>query len=523
MKKNSFKNIRNHLSNYYPLYIATFLFFWGVSYIQWVKYVSGRFTLNDIGYFDQALWTFITSGSPLHSIGLPDGYINWFSVRFSPLSLIVSVCYLCVHSVFSLCVIETIIVASTVIPIFLSTKALGLTKKHGIIISILFLIHPFTLNGVSSDFHEIALATPIISWAIYSIIKRKFVSLCIMSALLLMVKEQYGITLVGLGTLWIIKTKEWKKGVVLGGIGILAFVLIVFVIMPDFELLGSSSIKELNRGLPNSIITNRYGWLHSQPLQLIDSFCHKILLTSGTFIFFALLLCSFGPLSFLGLVFLLAGSAEILTAILSANPMPRSPYTYYSLPLAAVVTLGAVYGLSKVPHPKRFKFLLVASMNIIFLGYFLGPFPLPGSYDIWEIRHVTPSQLKIPRQVEEIRNILPEDASVSAQTNIGYFFSKRKKIYPFPKGEQSDFVILFLDYPFENFNITVFANPYDWKTYKKQVYDILLEKRRPILFFSEGWLVFGPGSVSASSLIAEKDIHDVLKRLDWMEDNYGSI
>lgn len=519
MKKIRSGAIRSHFIRHYPLYISLFIFCILLACVQWVKYCSGRYSIFDLGVFDQALWTFLIEGKPLHSINFPGAPFNWLGFHFSPLVLIISPLYMIEPSAFLLCIIQILLVASAVIPIFLSIKALGLENSESHILAVLFLAHPFILNGVSWDFHEVSFAVPLISWGLYAVIKRHFPLLFVTTTLLLLVKEHYGLAVIGFGALWIFYTKDWVRGVGLGLFGVIALAAVLFLIMPTLNPSGAHSMLLANaKGITTGI--ERYAWLHEPVSQAFQIFLIDILMQLPTFIFLLLVFLSFGTPSLKGAHFFLAGIADLTAAMLSLNPMMRSPFAYHSMPLVPVMTIAMAYGLRSLKRRERRNFLIGASIIIGTLGYFFGPFPFPGAIDIWQVRHAALVGVDRPMQIDRIRKIIPREASISVQPNIGYFFSQRRRIYAFPEGEEADFVILFLDYPFDNFSWRVFNNPFEGKKFIERVHKLLSDMRRPIAFYDSAWLVFEKAKQVSNNKEQKKLRSDALKRLERMSIKY---
>ena len=380
-------------------------------------------------------------------------------------------------------------------------------------------MHPFTLNGVSWDFHEIAFAVPLISWGLYAIIKKKFFLLFGATTLLLLVKEHYGLTVIGFGTLWGLYTKDWARGVVIALFGAIALAVVLFLLMPSLNPNGTHPmLSPVAESMTGGM--TRYAWLYEPVSRTFQLFFKDILLQLSTLIFLLLVFLSFGTPSLKGVCFFLAGIADLIAAMLSLNPMMRSPFAYHAMPMVPVMTIAMAYGLSVTKKPDRRKFLIGAPIIIGMLGYFLGPFPLPGAVDTWNIRHEVITGANWPVQINQIRKIIPFEASVSAQPNIGYFFSQRRRIHTFPAGGKDDFVILFLDYPFDNFGLKVFNNPFDGDNFTKYVHKLLSEMRRPIVFYDSGWLLLGKATQVNENPNQKKLRRHVLQRLKWMISKY---
>jgi hypothetical protein len=94
----------------------------------------------------------------------------------------------------------------------------------------------------------------------------------------------------------------------------------------------------------------------------------------------------------------------------------------------------------------------------LLLVYQLAPAPIPGSRNPWQI---TTLQLRPDPAIAEIRDRLT-DMAVSAQANVGPFFSQRRFVYRFPAGlQRADAVVLHLEFPFDPPRYAPFSNPYD--------------------------------------------------------------
>ena len=132
-----------------------------------IKYVNGRMSLYDLGVFEQAIWTFLKTGRPTDSIVIPGTIFNWLGFHFSPVVLAASAIQGFTNSSFGLVVVQALLVSSAAIPVYRCCRFLQVSKAQSQWIAALMLAHPFVFNGATWDFHEVAIATPVLAWAIY--------------------------------------------------------------------------------------------------------------------------------------------------------------------------------------------------------------------------------------------------------------------------------------------------------------------------------------------------------------------
>jgi len=135
--------------------------------------------------------------------------------------------------------------------------------------------------------------------------------------------------------------------------------------------------------------------------------------------------------------------------------------------------------------------------------YFFAPLPLPGAANSWKPTHF----LNLPDPiVHTMRSAIGEEASVSAQANIGSHFSQRREIYRYPnKVNEVDFVILRLESPTTNINnlpdqlknrrkymlhMLDSHLQMDRTEYIASIESLLSDKEYGILLWDDPWLVF---------------------------------
>jgi len=507
--------VARHFREQWPLYAGGGALFALLLWVTRLRYTGGRMALTDLGTVDQALWTFVHLGRPVHSVNFPEVAFNWLGFHFSPLVLLLGPLYLLPFSPFFLQVVQVALVVSAAIPVCLAGRVLGLSLRQAQAVALLMLIHPFTTNGATWDFHEVAFAVPLIAWALYAIVSRRFGVLCVSGAALCLVKEHYGLALASLGILWAIRHRDAKRGLGLAAFGLAGLGAVLGIIMPRLSPVGSHF---MTLSSANDAGLDRYGWLRLPLGEAAEAGVRGILLSPGTWLYLGILLFSFWGLSPRGGLFLLAGLADVAAALLSINPMPRSPFSYHALPLGPVLAVSAAAGLARFDPVVRSFNLTMAAVPLLALAWIFFPAPLPLAADPWELGRARQG-LDVPAQPAVMSRLIRPEASVSAQGNIGYFFSRRAAIYDFPaRIHDADAVALHLDYPFESFATTVFGIPFDGDRYVAGVRAVLADGTLHPVYHDDGWVLLLRGNEPLDGEGERRAAIDA--RLAWMEATY---
>lgn len=292
------------------------------------------------------------------------------------------------------------------------------------------------------------LAVPFVAISMLAVETKRPCLLFASTFAILVCKEHFGVMVASFGILWYVRNKSWKPALSLVLIGIFHSFIVLGVIMPGLSSTGH-----------HPMIEDRYGWIgHSMGeilgRLLTDPFSGiKALMIDFEgikYIFF--LFAFFCGFPLLAPEFLLPGLADLTANMLSANPMPRSAFAYHSVSLIPVLTTAAVYGVKRLSL-RQTKYTLtelagLAAIVSFVCAYFLAPLPLPGARNFWAPTCFPSSP--DPR-VQAIRSLVGDDASVSAQANVGSHFSQRHEIYCYPNMVGGvDAIILRLESPTEN-------------------------------------------------------------------------
>jgi uncharacterized membrane protein len=463
-------------------------------------------SINDLGAFDQAIWGGIHKGFLLNSFGTPQSLtINWLGIHFNiALYLFIPFYYLFPSEnwlIFS----QAFALSFAAFPLFLLAKQISNSESQAVLWSIIYLFNPFVMSADVWDFHPVCLAVPFIILAFLAIEQQRPYLFTIANIALLICQEQFGLTVAGFGLLYGFKNHEKRLSTSFFILGIIFFILILAIIMPNL----SPTKQHIMFGNPsgdNSGGINRYGWLGHSPKELVETliFSPKYVLKTVLIKFEGWLYLKqlFFPILFTALaapLFMLPMGADLLANFLSEIPLPRNIFSYHSVTIIPVVTVAAIYGCQTIakncsflPSSQLIKYICCSTLT---LGYFFAPLPLPFAANIWKPVQVIAQYDKREDEIKALVN----NHSVSVQANIGAHFTQREKLYLFPrKISDSDYVILWLSKPTTNDDY--FSAAYTKRAlhhiqippnaYLTQIENLLSSKNFKIAYWNDPWLVF---------------------------------
>lgn len=330
---------------YISKWIAANWIFSSISFVGFILYsaisISKHLHFNSTGYdlviFDQAVRHYSYFLAPASSFR---GYDNLLGDHFHPILAGLAPLYWIWDSPISLLIAQAAVIASAAVPIYIYTKR-KLGNTPALLMSVVFLLNPALLRAVYFDFHEIAIAIPLIAWAIYFLESRSWRWLYVCLALLLLVKEDMSVLVVFFGIYLLVK-KEYIRGAIMIGAGIIWFLLATKVFIPYFA------------GSNGAFNYWNYHQLGPDPL----SACLAILknpIFAGTLLFIPLvklvtLIKTFGV--FLGTTFfsplIVLAIPLVLERFLSSTQNYWQFNYHYGATLAPILTMAAIDGMYRI-------------------------------------------------------------------------------------------------------------------------------------------------------------------------------
>ncbi|MGN1195451.1 MAG: DUF2079 domain-containing protein [Acutalibacteraceae bacterium] len=350
-----------------------------------------------------------------------DKLLSHLAVHISPIYYLILPIYYIFPSPVTLNVIQPIIIYSGVIPLYLLTKKLGLTKNASAFLCIAFSLYAPLSTGCFYDLHENCFMVPLLLWMFYFHESGKNIPMFIFAVLTLTVKEDAFLYVAIFALYLVIAKKQYIKG---GGMLAMsaAYFALCCVILSHFgEGVMESRYSNLQSGgglieAAKTIIMNT-GFAVGEILKTKDG-------TAEKFIYIAQMLLPLALIPFRSKNY----ARYILILPIFVNLLTQYKYQYnigyqYSFSIAAFLFYFSVLNLSQTKPEKQNKltFLAVISSALLFMMMVL-----PKSFNYIAKYN---SNKETYKQINEAVATIPDDASVTASAYFVPKLAQRKIIY----------------------------------------------------------------------------------------------
>ena len=198
----------------------------------------------DLAIFEQAIKGYAYLRAPTIDIKGP-GFIQ-LGDHFSPLLAVLAPFYRLFPSPVTLLVAQCLLVAVSVVPVMMVARGF-LGGPAAVLLGVAYSVSWGFQSGVDVQFHEYALAVPLLSFALWALVSKRWVLTAALAVLLLGVKEDLGFTVVVIGVLIFVRgVRRWSdlsedadRQVVVGAatvlVGVVGTLLILLVAIPAFN------------------------------------------------------------------------------------------------------------------------------------------------------------------------------------------------------------------------------------------------------------------------------------------------
>ena len=473
----------------YFLIIVFMLVFTALSF---GRHAALKSYLNDLGTYDQALWNTVHG----NFFGLTSSMVNvnnYFGAHFSPILLIFVPFYFIYATPKWFLFFQVLAVGGSAVPIYLIAKEKLKSEKLGFVILLSYLFYPALHNGLLYDFHELVLAVFFASWALYFLEKKNDKWFIIFASLLAISQEHLPLLVFMMGLYLIFIKRRKRFGIIVSGASLLYFLLVMTVFIPHFSSTGKPALI-----YSDSLYSSRYGWLGSSFSEIIKNIVTHPAIVAKTLLSFErirylfILVAPVFSLALFSWEFWL--TLPVLAAyLLSLNAMTFNIFFYHSAIIAPFVFYATIESV-------RRWFLGNAVLRNFFLGLVLifsigsavihGVSPLSPNYKISDYlpgRHA--------KKINEIKKIIPANASLSVQHNLGPHFSERQYLYRFPiKKDEAEYILLdtidpYADNPRQLF-LFGYALQMDMLEWQSNVEELKKSDKYELVYDKDGYLLF---------------------------------
>jgi uncharacterized membrane protein len=296
----------------------------------------------DLAIYDQAVRSYSQGHLPFNTIQGP--HFDVLGDHFSPVLALLAPLYWIHDSPTTLLVAQAVLIALGVVPLMRwAQRDVGLGAA--LVVGLGYGLSSGVANAVTFDFHEVAFAAPLLSFAVVALGQQRLTAAVLWAAPLVLVKEDLGLTVAVLGLLVAWRGKR-LLGLATAAGGGLASALAVLVVIPAFNPAGRNTK------------VGKFG----------DSIFHQftVLLTPDVKIVTLVLLLA--PTAFLAVrsPLLFLAVPTIIWRFLAIDPAYWGTQYHYGLVLMPVL-FAAFVDVLRRPHAGRPWYLVASAVVTVYL------------------------------------------------------------------------------------------------------------------------------------------------------------
>lgn len=440
------RRIRSSLERWSDRAFALFVLAYSLafSYLSVARYLAfktGDIFVNDswdLGQYDQLIWNSL-HGRLFESTFIPDAPM-FLGKSFTPILLAMVPLYAVWSSPIVLLVFQSVALAIGAFPLYwLARERLG--HVMALAVGSSYLLSPALHSINLTQFHEIALATPVFAYASFFLLRRHYCGLIATLVIALLIKEECALIATAFGAYIFLFQKDRRFGLALTIGSAVWAVLLIQTIIPFFRGDASGTFYYFGTGLVAGG-GGRYGYLgHSIP-EIVSTLLTRPdvvwshVATTAKAEYVLQLIGPLGLLPLLGADLLLLALPTAGYSLLSEFQPQYSIHFFYSAPLLPFLFFAAISGIERLlawtTHSRHAAIVRRASVALIALsalaGYrFLSPAPL-GLYYQAE-RYVITAHALLG---DKLMRMIPSQGVVATQMDLLAHLSHRQQLYEIP-------------------------------------------------------------------------------------------
>jgi len=408
--------------------------FSALSILRHRAFQTGRF---DLGNMVQAVWS-TAHGHPLRITGLRGDQISRLAAHFDPILAALAPLWLVWPSPDLLLVVQAVAVALGALPVFWLARKHLRSERAGLGFALAYLLYPPTQWLTLNEFHPVALACPLLLYALWYLDEDRLLPFALFALLAAATKEEVALVVAGLGIWYAFTHGRRLEGAAIVAASAAVALVAIEVVVPHFNRAGSSSFF------------SRYGEVGGSPggilrTALTDPW--KILTTAATgrgLGYVARLVLPLGLLVVFAPLLLLAALPELAINLLSAVTTQTSIRLHYTGGLIPILVGAAVLGAGRLTRDRPRLAPSVATGALVFAlaaNYALGAIPLWRYFPEGEQHDAYAARVsKHDRIAAQALRLIPANAVVSATNSLGGHLSARRRILSFPYVQDATWV-----------------------------------------------------------------------------------
>jgi uncharacterized membrane protein len=366
----------------------------------------------DAGIYDQGLWLMSRFHSPFISLigrHLFGDHASFILVFLVPL-------YWLGASMKVLLVLQAVVLALAAWPVFLIARDLLASERVAAVLATVFLLQPALAWTAREQFHPDAFEVPLLLFALWFMLRRRWVGFFMFVGLALLVKEDVALVTLLLGVYVAVRYSR-KVGLATVAGSVLYFVIAVYGVMRHFNGVGILNAWRIPFGGAGGLATT----LLTDPLRVAD-----YLAAGGRLWYLWQLLAPLALLPLLAPGVLAVAAGPILVNLLSTFWYQHSIEYHYATQVLPFLALAAILGLSRLRRPG-----LRPAVAALVVGAAIA------STVTWEpglVIHYYGGYRAAPdpAAVQAALDLVPPDAVVSSYYRYTTHFDHRVAVYDLP-------------------------------------------------------------------------------------------
>jgi uncharacterized membrane protein len=376
---------------------------------------------QDLGHFTQAVWA-TAHGHFMRVTEAGGTDVSRLGIHVDPIVALLAPLWWVWPSPQLLLTVQAIALAAGALPIFWLGRKHLRTERDAALIAGAYLLCPTIGWNAVSDFHAVALAVPLLLFAIWYLDESRFLPFAATAVPAMLCQEQVGLLVGCLGRWYAWRSRRISVGLTIAVLGFGVSLLDFLVVLRHFS--GGSPFSARFGGSPTSIVND----LFTHPLRLAQQIdAHDL---SGLLLAIPVLGACFGS------TILLAAAPQVALLLLSRRSGDWFWFGINVLVILPFVYTATVLALARATTGTRKPILnarrvFVASLTV---GVVLGPFSIlefPSG--------VFPEHASVEAQREAV-GLIPTGARVSATNHLALPLEKRQHLYVFPVLRDADWI-----------------------------------------------------------------------------------
>jgi uncharacterized membrane protein len=409
--------------------------FSALSALRHRAFSTGRF---DLGNMVQAVWS-TAQGDVLEATSLSGEQFVRLGAHFDPILATFAPAWLLWPSPTMLLTAQAVLIALGALPVFWLARKHLQSDRAALGFALAYLLLPPLQWMTLSEFHPVALATPLLLYAFWYLDEERLVAFAVFAGLAVLTKEHVALTVAVFGLWHAVSRRRLFPGLAISAAGVAVTAVAVGVVIPHFSPTGESSFYgrygELG-GSPGEVLRT----LFTDPGEVAAELATR---RDATYLF--QLLLPLAALPFLAPLVLLGAAPEVGLNLLSATRTQTSIHFHYAAASLAALVPAAVLGAGWLVRIRPIRGRLALLVVLLSLGanYALGPIPVwqafPGGEKLGTSAHRVNDHDRIAARALEL---VPGDAVVSTSNSLGGHLSERRRVLSFPLLADAEWIAL---------------------------------------------------------------------------------